>query len=126
LADLHVGDVLKMTLHVKIHPAWLGALQNAAYVQPETDSADPSPEDQVATPVETEVVRRPDLVVNKSIDVAEVVAGAPVSYTVTVHNQGPSDAPEVRVQDLLAATLRSGSWTCSTQLGTGDCVNSSG
>lgn len=120
-ADLHVGDVLVVTLTVRVHPAWLGGLQNAAYIVPEPGAVDPTPDDQVATPVQTEVVRRADLSVQKRTDSAEVVAGAGVDYTISVHNAGPSDAPDVRVQDLLPTGLRAATWACVAQQGRGDC-----
>ncbi len=120
-ADLHVGDTLVVTLTVKVNPAWLGVLQNAAYVVPEPGSVDPTPDDQVATPVDTIVVRRADVAVTKTTTVAEVVAGAAVTYTVTVHNAGPSDAPDVEVRDSLPSGLRDAQWTCTAQLGNGDC-----
>lgn len=120
-ADLLVGDEITVRLNVKVHSAWLGALTNAAFVIPEADSVDPTPGDQVATPVDTIVVRRADLVVSKSTSVAEVVAGSPVAYTITVYNAGPSDAPDVSVRDTLPAGLRDAHWACLLQLGVGDC-----
>ncbi len=125
-ADLHVGDTLKITLRVKVHPAWIGALVNAAYVVPEPGSVDPTPDDHVAEPVETTVERRADLAVTKTTDVAEVVAGAPIVYSVTVHNQGPSDAPQVRVRDTMPVQLRGITWTCTAQGGIGACGNATG
>lgn len=125
-ADLHVGDTLVVNLNVRVHPAWLGPLQNAASVVPEPGSVDPTPDDHEATPVQTEVMRRADLVVSKHTDTPEVVAGAAVAYTVEVHNAGPSDAPEVRVQDLLPEGLRAATWTCTALQGRGDCVSASG
>lgn len=125
-ADLHVGDVLRVTLRVQVHPAYLGALENAAYVVPEDGAVDPTPDDHTAPPVTTDVVRRPDLSVSKTNGVTEVVAGLPVSYTISVANLGPSDAPEARVQDFLPPQLRDASWTCSALHGLGDCGVASG
>lgn len=117
-ADLHVGDTLVITLKVMVHPAFLGELSNAAYVVPEPDSSDPTTSDHEATPVETTVVRRADLEVVKRTESAEVVAGMPVAYAVTVRNIGPSDAPDVRVLDILPSGLREITWTCSVDVST--------
>ncbi|MCX7557222.1 beta-propeller fold lactonase family protein [Xanthomonadaceae bacterium JHOS43] len=125
-ADLHVGDVLKIALRVQVHPAFLGALENAAYVVPEDGAVDPTPDDHSAPPVVTDVVRRPDLSVSKTNGVAQSVAGEQVNYVITVANLGPSDAPEVLVQDFLPQQLHSASWTCIAQSGTGDCGLASG
>lgn len=125
-ADLHVGDVLTVRLHVQVHPAFIGALQNAAQVVPEPGAVDPTPDDHSAPPVSTDVVRRPDLSVTKTNGVTAVVAGTAVSYTIAVSNLGPSDAPEARVQDFLPSILHAASWTCAAHLGTGDCGAASG
>ena len=126
-ADLHVGDVLKVTLHVQVNPAFVGNLENAAFVLPEPGATDPTPDDQVVTPpVVTEVVRRPDLDVSKSNGITQVVAGTAVNYTITVTNHGPSDAPEAQVQDFLPPALREGSWVCTSAQGRGDCGAASG
>lgn len=124
--DLWANETMTITLNVKVNPAWIGALQNAAYVVPEPGATDPTPGDHSATPVDTEVSRHADLVVTKTTTVAEVVAGMPVTYSITVHNDGPSDAPATQVDDVLPGLLTQAVWTCSTQLGTGSCGNVSG
>ena len=126
VADLHVDDVLTVRLRVQVHPAFLGTLENAAYVVPEAHAVDPTPDDHTAAPVVTQVVRRPDLSVTKTNGVDEVVAGLPVSYGIAVTNLGPSDAPEARVRDVLPSHLRDAGWTCTAQQGTGDCGAASG
>ena len=120
-ADLHVGDTLTVTLTVLIDPAHIGPLQNGAYLIPEPEATDPTPNDHVTPPVETEVLRRANLAVTKTRSGGEVVAGLPVHYTVAVHNIGPSDAPEVRVQDFLSPLLRAASWECNSTAGVGHC-----
>ncbi|HET9049418.1 MAG TPA: beta-propeller fold lactonase family protein [Chiayiivirga sp.] len=126
VGDLWANQTITITLNVKVNPAWIGALQNAAYVVPEPGATDPTPGDHSATPVDTEVSRHADLVVTKTTAVAEVVAGMPVTYSITVHNAGPSDAPSVQVDDVLHVALLNQTWTCSTQLGSGACAHASG
>jgi uncharacterized repeat protein (TIGR01451 family) len=41
------------------------------------------------------------------------VPGAPLTYTVTVSNQGPSDVSNARVQDALPPPLAGFGWTCT-------------
>lgn len=121
-ANVMVGGSVTVTLRAKVHPRWIGALQNAAYVQPEPGAVDPTPGDQVAPPVTTVVVRRPNLSITKTNGVASSVAGLPVNYTLGVHNAGPSDAPSARIEDLLPASLLDAAWTCTPTLGTGNCT----
>jgi uncharacterized repeat protein (TIGR01451 family) len=120
-ASVAVGGSVTVTLRARVHPRWVGPLLNAAYVQPEPGSVDPTPGDQVATPVTTEVLRRPNLSITKTNGVTSSMAGLPVSYTITVSNAGPSDAPNAVVSDVLPATLLDATWTCTPTLGTGIC-----
>ena len=126
VGDLWANQTMTITLNVKVNPAWIGALQNAAYVVPEPGSTDPTPADHTATPVDTVVSRRADLLVSKTTTVAEVVAGMPVSYQITVHNAGPSNAPATQIDDVLHVAIRNPSWTCAAALGLGNCAHASG
>ena len=65
--------------------------------------ADPVPTDNSST---TQTVASPqaDIVVTNT-GPATVVAGTPVTYTVTLSNTGPSDAQSVRFADVLPADL---------------------
>ena len=54
-----------------------------------------------------------DLVVTKSSAPLPYVPGAPLTYTITVSNVGPSDVANARVQDALPAALAGFTWTCT-------------
>lgn len=120
-ADVMVGGSVTVTLRARVHPRWVGPLLNSAYVQPEPGSVDPTPGDQVAVPVTTQVLRRPNLSITKTNGVSSSMAGLPLGYTITVSNVGPSDAPNALVQDILPAVLVGATWTCTPTLGTGSC-----
>lgn len=67
-----------------------------------------------------------DLSITKADSLDPVDAGAPLSYTLDVTNQGPADASNVSVVDTLPAgvTFQSASgpgWTCSEAAGTVTC-----
>jgi uncharacterized repeat protein (TIGR01451 family) len=53
-----------------------------------------------------------DVAIAKSIGVAEVVPGTAVTYTITAHNFGPSDAVGATVVDTVPVTLTGVTWTC--------------
>jgi uncharacterized repeat protein (TIGR01451 family) len=75
-----------------------GTLTNTAQVV--STSLDPSDADNtvtVAAPIETSA----DLVITKTAGAPQFTAGGPVSWTMTVHNTGPSDAQSVLVDDPL-------------------------
>src|SRR5262249_57889347 len=65
------------------------------------------------------------LAVTKTNGVTSVVAGTTTTYTMTVTNGGPSNAPNVMVRDPLPTILGSASWTC-TAAGGGSCTAASG
>jgi uncharacterized repeat protein (TIGR01451 family) len=77
-------------------------LTNTATVIAST--ADAVPGNNSAT-IEVAVDRNADLAVNKQATSASVVAGTAVTYTVTVTNNGPSDAAAVQVTDPTATGL---------------------
>ncbi|MBL0040723.1 MAG: DUF11 domain-containing protein [Xanthomonadales bacterium] len=61
----------------------------------------------------------------KTDGVNSVIAGTAVSYQINVVNNGPSDAPQVRVLDALPPGLSAATWTC-TATGTTCPANGSG
>ncbi|WBQ08244.1 DUF7933 domain-containing protein [Kribbella sp. CA-293567] len=97
-----------------------GPLVNQAAVS----SATPDPDLSNNTDTATVTPGRPkaDLVVGKKTVTAPVVAGEPVTYQITVRNDGPSDAQAVLVADDLPATLTAA--TADTTAGS--CTVSSG
>ncbi len=95
-------------------PAQGAALTNQSNVTSST--TDPVPGNNFSNAATT-VTPVADLAITKSGPVS-VVAGAPVSYTLTATNNGPSDAANLTVTDVLPAgvTFVSASgagWTCS-------------
>lgn len=65
-------------------------------------STDTPPDfDEVEAQASTPITRSADLLLDKSADPAEVLAGETVTYTITVSNLGPSDASDIVVDDVL-------------------------
>ena len=92
---LSVGQSTTITVIGQTDPA-AATLTNTVTVT--TDTTDPNPSNDTATDVNTgDAVA--DLTVVKSDSADPVVAGAPLSYTITVTNNGPSDAANVTVDD---------------------------
>ena len=111
-ADVRVGGQLDITLQATIAPDLLGQLINVVLLTPEPDSTDPTPLDQRAEWI-TNVVLRPDVAVTKTTLTDPVVAGLPIEYLLDAVNNGLSDAPSVRLSDVLPASLLEASWTCT-------------
>lgn len=54
-----------------------------------------------------------DLSITKSANIASYVPGQPITYTVVVHNNGPSDAVNAVFTDPLPSSITGATWTCA-------------
>jgi uncharacterized repeat protein (TIGR01451 family)/fimbrial isopeptide formation D2 family protein len=60
-----------------------------------------------------------DLSITKTANLTTYIPGQPITYTVGVHNNGPSDAVNAVFTDPLPASIQGATWTCAvTALGT--------
>lgn len=110
-ADLLVGGLLEIELTARVSPAHVGPLSNTVQLVNEPGALDPNPDDN-SDSWTTEVLRVADASVLKSNGVDGVVAGESYTWDIRVANAGPSDAPQLRVRDVLPVGLRDASWTC--------------
>ncbi|WP_170835555.1 SpaA isopeptide-forming pilin-related protein [Arthrobacter alpinus] len=68
-----------------------------------------------------------DLSITKSANLAQYTPGGTITYTVTAHNNGPSDAINAVLTDPLPASITGATWTCTvTALGTANLPPISG
>src|SRR5262249_12248427 len=58
-----------------------------------------------------------DLSITKTDDQTLAIPGAPLTYTITVQNAGPSDVVGAPVSDTFPPPLAGASWSCTTTLG---------
>ncbi|MBD1922680.1 DUF11 domain-containing protein [Microcoleus sp. FACHB-831] len=82
----------------------------------------PSPESSIVGGI---VVARADLQIQKTHAPEPVVAGGIITYTITVTNNGPSNAVGATVQDTVPPQITGVTWTCAIT-GTGSCGQTSG
>jgi uncharacterized repeat protein (TIGR01451 family) len=113
LGDLAPGASVTVEIPGVIDANAMTDISNTATVSSPT--FDPAPSDNSAT-VTTPVAPRAEIVVTKEVVTTPVVAGQPVTFRVTVRNDGPSTARTVEVVDTLLAPLQFSS--ISTTLGT--------
>ena len=118
-----IADQAGASVEIKVTPQEGGSVTNEASVS--ADEGDPTPADNSAT-AETTVSSTVDLELSKSDSPDPVPATGLLTYTLTVHNAGPSSAPAVQVTDALpvgvtfeSATPSQGS--CSELAGIVDC-----
>ncbi|MFI5729684.1 hypothetical protein ACIA49_06135 [Kribbella sp. NPDC051587] len=102
-----------------------GPLANSGAVSSATP--DPDPSNNTGSATITPGDPKADLVVGKQTVTSPVVPGKPVTYQITVHNDGPSDAHTVQVTDdlptgLSEATADSTAGSCTVSSGQVRCA----
>ncbi|MFG1894923.1 DUF11 domain-containing protein [Micromonospora zamorensis] len=111
------GGSLVYTISGTVPSGTTGDLSNTVTVTPPAGLSDPgctpSCQSTVVTPAQPTV----DLAVVKTGTPSPYVPGAPLSYTVTVTNGGPSNAVGVTVTDPLPEPLSGFTWTCEATAG---------
>lgn len=103
LGDIPSGSSVAITVVVKV-PATSTATGLTNVATGTTSTSDPNPNNNTAS-VTTPVIRVADLSLEKAVAPAHPAAGEKVTYTLTVTNNGPSAAQQVRVADSLPAGL---------------------
>jgi len=107
--------VTNLTLRVDTSPSTAPtSVTNDVSVSASTDPAGPRPASAT-----TQVTASADLLITKSSAPTPLVAGQAITYTITVTQQGPSDAANVVVTDPLPSAVQFQSitapgWTCTT------------
>ncbi|MFC4820186.1 DUF6923 family protein [Dokdonella ginsengisoli] len=90
------------TLTITVHVDQAGPITNTATVTHQ-DQFDPNPTNNSSgTTINGQSA---DLAVTKTVDNAAPTVGEQVTFTITIHNNGPSDATNVVLTDQLPATL---------------------
>ena len=110
--NLASGGAATFTLSGTVSNTASGTLTNTASVAPPAGTTDPNPNNNSAT--DTDVVGEADLAITKTDGVEIAVPGNPISYTITVRNNGPSTVSSITVTDSLPAAILSPSFTPST------------
>ncbi len=115
------GGVESLVIRVVINAATTKTLLNTATVT--GNEFDPDPGNNTAT-METTVNTRANLVLSKTNAPNPVVAGEPLTYTLSVTNAGPSDAVGVVITDTLppGVSFQSASPGCVEAGGTVVCT----
>ncbi len=111
-ANLPSGAVLTYTITGTVPANATGSLANTATVTAPSGVTDTTPDDNVASDIDT-LSPQVELSISKDDRQTGAVPGTDITYQIVVSNTGPSDAPGTRVTDTLLATLGGVVWTCA-------------
>ncbi|MCF0092948.1 DUF11 domain-containing protein [Micromonospora sp. MH99] len=111
------GGTLTYTISGTVSSGTTGDLTNTATLTPPAGATDPDCTPSCQSTVVTPAAPTVDLAVVKTPTPNPYVPGAPLTYTVTVTNGGPSDAVGATVADPLPAPLSAFTWTCEASAG---------
>jgi uncharacterized repeat protein (TIGR01451 family) len=111
IGDVNPGQVVTVQLTIQL-AADLGETTLTNTATTASPTADPDGSNNSST-VSQVVTRRADLALTKAISSGPVVAGSPVTYALTLANNGPSDTVIARIVDPLPAGTTHSSATAS-------------
>ncbi|WP_327075252.1 DUF11 domain-containing protein [Kitasatospora purpeofusca] len=112
-ATIAANSSVTYTVTGIVPSATTGTLSNTATVTRPAASTDPNCGPTCSSTVDTPGRATTGLSVTKTPDKNPYVPGQPLTYTIVVKNDGPSDAIGTSVKDTLPTTIRNFSWTCT-------------
>src|SRR3546814_6612513 len=119
IATLPDGAVVTYTVTVQTPPDFTDDLVNAVTVTTPTEDPDPTCPECETPPLTPDP--QADIVTVKTTSTAgqtEFTPGESVDYTITVTNNGPSDAQAVNIQDTAPSGTTISEWTAEVTTGT--------
>jgi uncharacterized repeat protein (TIGR01451 family) len=129
LGTLKPGETRSVTVTFAIPSTYSSAnlgpdpISNTATVT--SDTPDPNAGNSSATAKTSLGSSIADLSVTKDDGALVAIPGAPITYTITVKNAGPSAANGARVIDTLPSAITGATWTCNASVGS-SCSATSG
>src|SRR3546814_658795 len=127
IATVPNGAIVTYTVTVQTPSDFTGDLVNAVTVTTPTEDPDPTCPDCETPPLTPDP--QADIVtvkVTSDAGLTEYTPGESVDYTITVTNNGPSDAQDVNIQDTAPAGTTISEWTAVVTTGTVTLPNASG
>ena len=123
--DLPAGATATITIQGTIDPAAAGTLSNTATVAPPSGVFDLEPGNNTST-ASTGLAPTVDLSVDKTSSPNPAQPGGLLTYTITVHNAGPSAANDALVSDTFPSFIGDVTWTASASAGSSCTASGTG
>jgi uncharacterized repeat protein (TIGR01451 family) len=112
LVDMPAASTVTFTVTGTVSPGATGTMSNTATATLPTGVVDFDLGNNTSTDL-TDIETVSDLAVTKTDNVSALTPGNPVSYDITVVNNGPSAVNGATLTDLLPATITGATWTCT-------------
>ncbi|TWV95148.1 gliding motility-associated C-terminal domain-containing protein [Chitinophaga pinensis] len=116
IAKVPNGAVVTYTVVVATPASFTANLSNTA--SGSSDATDPVPANNSSTTTGITPSPKADIAVVKATTATTFAPGEDVTYTITITNNGPSDAPNVKVIDNAPTGTTIKSWTAAVKTGT--------
>ncbi|SFO47618.1 conserved repeat domain-containing protein/gliding motility-associated C-terminal domain-containing protein [Chitinophaga sp. YR627] len=116
IANVPNGAAVSYTVIVSTPASFTGNLSNTA--SGSSDATDPTPANNSSTTTGIAPTPKADIAVVKTTTATTFAPGEDVTYTITVTNNGPSDAANVKVIDNAPTGTTIKSWTAAVKTGT--------
>ncbi len=114
--DLPVGGSVTFLATCSIPSSETGSIENTATVAPPAGVVDANAGNDTSA-VSVPLQPTADLAISKTDGLSVVVPPDSLTYTIEVHNAGPSDVTAAEVTDLFPGELSSVQWSCVAGLG---------
>ncbi len=108
--DLAVNGTATYSLTATVAANATGSLSNSASIAPPQGAVETNGANNAAT--DTDALSSTDLVITKTNNATQVVAGQPTTYAIVVTNNGPIAVNGATITDVLPAALSNATWTC--------------
>lgn len=113
VADIPAGTGNSVTILIagKVQSDFAGVISNTATATPAEPNVPP-----ISASVSTNISRRARLKIHKT-GPAATTAGNSIAYTLEVQNNGPSDAHNITIKDVIPAGIQNAVWTATASGG---------
>ncbi len=115
IVNVAINGQVEINISATVDPAFLGTLDNSAtaIVIEEGFNTDTDLSNNTIM-ISTTVTMVADVAVTKTNNQTVLIAGETIVYEIVVTNNGPSDAPDNLVTDIMPSLLTNVTWTCMT------------
>jgi len=127
IVNIPVGGLITYIVTGNISPDAAGSLTNVATVTSAQNELDTNLSNNTAADTDT-LTPQCDLSVTKTKTVSDLTPylGEHITYTITVHNAGPSTVTNASIVDSMPADIASDTWTAAVTLGSASGFSASG